>query len=123
MSRSHTGRQYEPHIQDGESADALIAGSVDDLERSQSHRSAVVDPRPRDYDRHNQRRAISFIDAKEQSAIGIFPHVRRAIFPCMGVKVDTHPLAKPFSSLISALTSGRILMIDDPMYSKSARNK
>jgi hypothetical protein len=55
MSRSHTGRQYEPHIQDGESADALIAGSVDDLERSQSRRSAVVDPRPRDYDRHGER--------------------------------------------------------------------
>ena len=121
MSRSHTGRQYEPHIQDGESADALIAGSVDDLERSQSHRSAVVDPRPRDYDRHDQRRAISSIDAKDQSAIGIFPHVRRAIFPCMGVRVDTHPhpVAKPFSSQIPTLTSGRILMIDDPMYSKS----
>ena len=39
----------------------------------------------------------------------------------MGVRVDTHPhpVAKPFSSQIPTLTSGRILMIDDPMYSKS----
>jgi hypothetical protein len=126
MSRSHTGRQYEPHIQEGESADALIAGSVDDLERSRSRRSVVVDPRrPRDYDRHGQRRAISSIDAKEQSAIGVFPDVLRAIFARMVVRVDTHPhpVAKPFSSQIPTLTSGRILMIEDPMYAKSARNK
>jgi hypothetical protein len=72
-----------------------------------------------------KRRAISSIDAKDQSAIGIFPHVRRAICPCMGVRVDTHPhpVAKPFSSQIQTLTSGRILMIGDPMYAKSARNK
>jgi ABC-type amino acid transport substrate-binding protein len=37
----------------------------------------------------------------------------------MGVRVDTHPVAKPFSSQIPTLTSGRILMIDEPMYAKS----
>jgi polar amino acid transport system substrate-binding protein len=66
---------------------------------------------------------LSFIDDKEQSAIGVFPDVLRAIFARMSVKVHIYPLAMPFSSLISALTSGRIDVIDDSIYATSARKQ
>ena len=47
----------------------------------------------------------------------------KAAFAKIGVKVEFHVVAMPFSSLIPALTSGRIDMIGDAMYATAARKK
>jgi polar amino acid transport system substrate-binding protein len=66
---------------------------------------------------------LSFVDSKDNSADGVLPDVLKAAFAKIGVKVEIHVVAMPFSSLIPALTSGRIDMIGDAMYATAARKK
>jgi len=66
---------------------------------------------------------LSYVDPKDKSAVGVLPDVLRAALTRMGVKADIHVVAMPFSSLIPALTSGRIDMIGDAMYATPAREK
>ncbi|WP_158814691.1 ABC transporter substrate-binding protein [Methylocapsa sp. S129] len=66
---------------------------------------------------------LSFIDSKDNSATGVLPDVLRAALAKMGVKTEVRVVAMPFSSLIPALTSGRIDMIGDAMYATAARKQ
>jgi ABC-type amino acid transport substrate-binding protein len=66
---------------------------------------------------------LSFVDSKDNSPDGVLPDVLKAAFAKIGVKVEIHVVAMPFSSLIPALTSGRIDMIGDAMYATAARKK
>jgi polar amino acid transport system substrate-binding protein len=66
---------------------------------------------------------LSFIDSKDKSPAGVLPDVLRAALAKMGVKTEVRVVAMPFSSLIPALTSGRIDMIGDAMYATAPRKK
>ena len=66
---------------------------------------------------------LSFVDSKNNRPDGVLPDVLKAAFAKIDVKVEFHVVAMPFSSLIPALTSGRIDMIGDAMYATAARKK
>jgi polar amino acid transport system substrate-binding protein len=66
---------------------------------------------------------LSYVDSQTKEAAGALPDVLRAALTRMGVKADIHIVAMPFSSLIPALTAGRIDMIGDAMYATAARAK
>lgn len=66
---------------------------------------------------------LSYVDSQSKAALGALPDLLRAAFPRMGVKADVHIVAMPFSSLIPALTAGRIDMIGDGMYATAKRRQ
>lgn len=66
---------------------------------------------------------LSYLDSQTKNAVGALPDVLRAALTRIGVKAEIRVVAMPFSSLIPALSSGRIDMIGDAMYATAARKK
>lgn len=66
---------------------------------------------------------LSYVDNQTKDPAGVLPDVLRAALARMDVKADIRVIAMPFSSLIPALTAGRIDMIGDAMYATAARKK
>jgi polar amino acid transport system substrate-binding protein len=66
---------------------------------------------------------LSYIDSNSKAALGALPDLLRAALQRMGVKADVQIVAMPFSSLIPALTAGRIDMIGDGMYATAKRRQ
>jgi polar amino acid transport system substrate-binding protein len=66
---------------------------------------------------------LSYIDSNSKAALGALPDVLREALQRMGVKAEVQIVAMPFSSLIPALTSGRIDMIGDAMYATAKRRQ
>lgn len=66
---------------------------------------------------------LSFIDSTTKKPTGALTDVLQAALARMGVTAEIHVVAMPFSSLIPALTGGRIDLIGDAMYATDARRK